>query len=519
MIRKKYLMSAAVTLLSVCASTAQVTFPLSEKQDKEGIMSKAYWKLWNPKVQARIDRDIEQNRKADATVTLPDAVAKGEVKVEQISSDFIFGASIFNYDQLGTKERNDRYKALFGTLFNRATVPFYWKTFETRPGRKRFVEEYWDTEEWWNKQEAPEYYAHWRRPCTDKIVDFLNSRGVAIHGHPLIWGNPRWQKPTWLYKLLTAEEKKEMDKLVEHYPDTWDILSITKFGKNWRTVTDSLLNTRFKAYGEKLNRLYRQHEEELVARYGSRISSWDVVNESATDFVHSKSTEGQLLMKSRDYGIMPGDYTYKAFKIAEKCIPAGTWKNINDYWTGPEYAAQVKDLLRRGAKIDIVGSQMHLFQPKQCLDIAEGKEIQTPTYIWGLMSSLASTDLPLCLSEITITSPTTDHRGQMIQAIITQNLYRIWFSIKEMKAITWWNIVDGCGAPGEPVVSGLFSRDMQPKLSYYVLDNLINHEWKTRLMVKADKDGAVHFRGFRGRYRITYTTTSGEEKTTEYHLK
>ena len=38
--------------------SAQTAFPLSAKQDKEGIMSKAYWKLWNPKVQAKIDKDI-----------------------------------------------------------------------------------------------------------------------------------------------------------------------------------------------------------------------------------------------------------------------------------------------------------------------------------------------------------------------------------------------------------------------------------------------------------------------------
>lgn len=46
-------------LLLLCVTTyAQQTFPLSAKQDKEGIMDKAYWKLWNPKVQAQIDQDM-----------------------------------------------------------------------------------------------------------------------------------------------------------------------------------------------------------------------------------------------------------------------------------------------------------------------------------------------------------------------------------------------------------------------------------------------------------------------------
>jgi GH35 family endo-1,4-beta-xylanase len=509
----------ALTLAVLSPLSAQTTFPLSAKQDKEGIMSKAYWKLWNPKVQAKIDKDIEQNRKADAVITLADAKPGTEVKVEQTKSDFIFGAHIFNFDQLGTKERNDRYKSLFGTLFNRATVGFYWKQFETRPGRKRYREEYWDTEDWWNHQDNPNYQAHWRRPSTDKVVDFLEKKGVAIHGHPLIWGNERWQQPAWLYRMFTPEEKKVADRLIATYPDPYEVLSEVKMKKGWRdSISDADLNTKLKAYGEKLNKVYEMRIRDLIAYYGKRIGSWDVVNESATDYAHGNFKGDAALMKS-DYGIMPGGYTYKAFKTADDCFPQGVWKNINDYWTGPEYAKQVKDLLSRGAKIDIVGSQMHLFDPKQCTDIAAGKEIQTPSHVWNLMSDLASTGLPLCLSEITITSPSLDHKGQMIQAIIAYNLYRIWFSIKEMKAITWWNVVDGCGAPGEPSVSGLFTRDMQPKMAYYALNDLINNQWKTRMTVKTDNNGQIKFRGFRGLYKITYTTKEGTAKTIDYHVK
>ncbi len=498
--------------------SAQTAFPLSAKQDKEGIMSKAYWKLWNPKVQAKIDKDIEQNRKADATIDLADVRPGTEVKVEQTKNDFVFGAQIFNFDQLGTKERNDRYKNLFGTLFNRATVGFYWKYFETRPGRKRYWEEYWDTEDWWNQQKDPTAFFHWRRPCTDKIIDFLEKKGVAIHGHPLVWGN-FGNQPSWLYRLFTPEERKVTDRLIETYPDTYDHHKPLKMKKGWMdSISDEDLNIKLKAYGEKLNKLYEARIRDLVNYYGKRISSWDIVNESAIDYAHGNFKGNAPLMKS-EYAFMPGDYTYRSFKIADSCIPQGVWKNINDYWTGPEYAKQVKDLLSRGAKIDIVGSQMHLFNPKQCADIAKGSTEQSPEHVWHLMSDLASTGLPLCISEITITSPTEDHKGQMIQAIITYNLYRIWFSIKEMKAITWWNLVDGCGAYGEPVVSGLFTRDMQPKLAYYALNDLINNQWKTRMTVKADSNGQIKFRGFRGLYKITYTTKEGTAKTIDYHVK
>ena len=109
-------------------------------KDKE--MSDAYWELWNPEVQAKIDRDIEANRKADASLKL-DGAAKGtKVSVEQISHDFIFGAHIFNFNQLGDKSINAKYRSLFGSLFNSATIPFYWDKFELEPGRPRFCSEY-----------------------------------------------------------------------------------------------------------------------------------------------------------------------------------------------------------------------------------------------------------------------------------------------------------------------------------------------------------------------------------------
>ena len=103
--------------------------------------------------------------------------------------------------------------------------------------------------------------------------------------------------------------------------------------------------------------------------------------------------------------------------------------------------------------------------------------------------------------------------------MIAQNLYRLWFCCKNMMGITWWNIVDDCGAPGEPSVSGLFHRDMSPKLSFYALDNLINHVWKTETRVKAGKNGEVKFRGFRGNYEITYTDKEGQTQTVTYHLR
>ena len=156
-------------------SAQSYTFPQSKKEDKEQIMSEAYWKIWNPEVQKQIDQDIEKYRKANGVVYLDNAASGTTVQIKQVSHDFVFGASMFNFNQLGTPAANRRYKELFGTLFNRATVPFYWEPFEMQPGRPRFREEYWDTEAYWNRQEDPKHQPHWRRPAPDPCIEYCES--------------------------------------------------------------------------------------------------------------------------------------------------------------------------------------------------------------------------------------------------------------------------------------------------------------------------------------------------------
>ena len=189
-----------VSCLSPCA--------FAEFEVDRSAMSEAYWKIWNDDVQAKIDADIEKYRKADASleVAAPDGA---EVKVEQIGHTFFFGAHIFNFNQLGTKERNDRYKELYGTLFNSATVAFYWKTLEPYQGQVRFQEDYRDTEAFWNSCPDPKRQPHWRRPAPDPVIAFLKTRGCRIHGHPLCWGNNRWMTPTWLWDEFCPQSEKD----------------------------------------------------------------------------------------------------------------------------------------------------------------------------------------------------------------------------------------------------------------------------------------------------------------------
>lgn len=498
--------SAGVFFICSLYSISNISAQTNQQRKRDSIaMSSQYWILWNSGVQAHIDSAIDKNRKADAILKIKDIPPGTIVKVEQLTQDFYFGANIFNFNQLGSKERNNRYKELFGTLFNSATVAFYWKPFEMIPNQLRFREGYWDTENFWNMVDSPKTEPHWRRPASDPIIFYLHDKGVRIKGHNMVWGNNKWQKPDWLFDQLCSEDEKDaINKLG----------GIQAFGK----LSSDKMEEVAPKFAGILKEQYRKRVIELAQYYGNKIQCWDVVNESANDY-HGKLITGNAYYDHSVYGVMPGDYIFDGFKTAEEYLPKDVKININDYANDLNYANQVKDLKAHGLRINLMGSQMHLFNPQQCLDIAAGKPIESPQKIWNLMDTLAMAETPIAVSEITITAPGDDARGRAIQAQITRNLYRLWFSIKDIVEITWWNVVDDCGAPGEPTTSGLFTRNLDPKPSYFVLNELINKEWKTNLDLKISSNGTAKFRGFKGVYLVSWKNQFGELKQVKFHLR
>ena len=507
------------------------------------VMSDAYWKIWNEDVQKRIDADIEKFRKADASVEIaaPDGT---EVSVEQISHAFFFGAHIFNFNQLGKKEWNDRYKELYGTLFNSATVAFYWRTLEPYPYAPRFTESYQDTEDYWNTCPNPQYQPHWRRPAPDPVIDFCRARGIRIHGHPLVWGSNEWHIPTWLWDDFCPEEEKfaleqrtgvklprrDITKPI----GVKDVPRCLDWDKAWKKIyaqlseeeIAELVPTFVKAQKDFMVRRIT----EIAARYGSRVDSWDVVNESATDWARGaerqypageSAAKNSLPVTKSWYGLMPANYAYEALTLARKLMGPKAWLNVNEY-NMTAFPGQIADLAKHGADFDVVGSQMHLFNPTESVRIAagDGAPHLRPENVAKTFARImqAGGGRPIHLSEITITAPDNTEKGQMIQAIIMRNLYRAWFAVEKMNGITWWNVVDNCGAPGEPSISGIFTREMKPKTAYFAMDDLVNREWKTKTTVSA-KGGKVAFRGFRGKYRLTWKDASGKSQTTLIEVK
>ena len=324
---------------------------------------------------------------------------------------------------------------------------------------------YWKTLE--PEQGKPRYTAGssyiFRRPPVDPILEFCESNKIMTKGHAIIYGMRRWGHPDWM-----PSDRKEM----EFY--------------------------------------FEKHIQELALRYKDRIQIWDVVNEP---------------VDQANRGIMPDDYTYKSYKWAMKYFPESVIFNINDidFKSGIPYTRRYVEIARnmidRGIRIDNVGAQMHIFNPVEAQKIAEGDNILTPAKLTDVVDCLNEVGRPVHVSEVTVCAPDSTSIGSAIQAVIAENLYRFWFSCPNITGITWWNVVDGGGALGEPSYSGLYDKRMRKKPVYETLDRLINREWKTSLTTTSNAQGVVRFRGFKGHYRATWINKNGKIEISEFEIK
>lgn len=137
--------------------------------------------LWNdPAIEQRIQTGIEKNRKGDFTIQLKNYKGKTEIEIRQVKHQFYFGANAFMIGGFETGERNRRYEELFASLFNTASVPFYWKTLEPERGKLRF-----DTGS----------SAIYRRPPPDAVLAFCKKHNITPKGHTLVWNHPEHSMP------------------------------------------------------------------------------------------------------------------------------------------------------------------------------------------------------------------------------------------------------------------------------------------------------------------------------------
>ncbi|MBC2603436.1 endo-1,4-beta-xylanase [Puniceicoccus vermicola] len=310
------------------------------------------------------------------------------------------------------------------------------------------------------EKESPFIY---RRPPADLVLEFCNEQGITPKGHPLLWHNFR---PSWL-----SCDETEMR--------------------------------------EKIHRRFQQ----ISDRYADKIKIWDVCNEAQTLTVDERITH------------VPENHVEYAFELAERYFPTCT-KTYNDdrIWYrysrtySPVYLL-LKSLMQQGHKVDALGLQLHMFPST----FYNAFRYLNPRNLFNCFDLYGSLNIPLNMSEISITSRRDFGDGDAFQEIVAEKLYRIWFSHAAMNGIVWWNMVDNTAAyaplgdetAGENQLrAGLVNYDMTTKPAYKALHRLIHEEWQTHPEFEYNEGAKNQFRAFYGDYELTVTTDQGTSKHT-----
>lgn len=397
----------------------------------------------------KIKTGIEANRKGYFKLNFTDKqgnpVTGAKVIVNQKTSEFKFGCNIFKLGCFKTDKENALYEEKFKKLFNLATIPLYWDDFEPENGRMRFDKD----SEFIDRRIPPEL-----------AIEFCQQNNIEVKGHPLFW---QVMLPKWL-------------------PDDY----------------------------EEIKLYWTRRLKEIAKRYDGVIKSFDVVNECTcvpllSDEPHIKDTH------YRNFKPLKGNYPEWGFKQTahyfrkSKLVLNETgdpWSNYKEELS--PYYILAENLLLKGCQIDVIGLQYHNFNtPENMVDLND--KYYNPMHLYKVMDCYAKLQRPLSVSEITV--PGYDEE---LQAEVIKNIYSIWFSHPAMESIVYWNMGDNCaiaasnreGWGEDAYKSGIVRSDFSEKLSFEVLDDLINKQWRTNLEIDSNGDN-VYFKAFYGDYDVT----------------
>ncbi len=293
----------------------------------------------------------------------------------------------------------------------------------------------------------------YRRPALDICMEYCRNNGIEPKAHCL---NYDMYSPAWLKKDV-ADVKMKLDK-------------------------------RFK---------------ELAYHYAQQIPGWEVTNETLV------IREGSAIYKEPDlveWSFARARHYFPENKLIINEAGSNIWKVFME--NRSQYYMQIERALLKGASIDVIGLQYHVFFQPESL-------YYDPVRMYKILDRYADFGKPLQITEVTIPCYSNTIEDEDIQAEIIKNVYSMWFSHEAMEAIIYWNLIDGYAAfatPGDMETGdnryrgGLLRYDFSKKPAYNIMKKLIHEEWNTNESRISDNNGKVTFNGFYGDYVLKINT-------------
>ena len=256
--------------------------------------------------------EIRKNRMTDATITILKSdgtpLANQEVTITQTRHAFLFGTAAFDllpltngqYEGEGLEQAQLRAEKLV-TLFNAATLPFYWARFEPEHGKPL-------TEE------------------TKRAARWCHDHGLLPKGHPLCWHT---LTADWL--LSMTDEEILQAQLARIHRDVSDFRGLIDM---WDVINEAVIMPIFDKYDNGITRLCRKL---------GRINTVNAMFEAA------RATNPSATLLINDFDVSP------AYDIlVEGCLEAGIQFDVigiqshmhQGYW-GVEKTLKVLDQFTR----------------------------------------------------------------------------------------------------------------------------------------------------------------------------
>jgi GH35 family endo-1,4-beta-xylanase len=302
----------------------------------------------------------------------------------------------------------------------------------------------------------------------DKESALSQKLDAEIQAAPLLWGSNKYGRPDWL-----PVEKNELTSALKD------------------RVTSAMIRNK-------------------------QVSDWEVVNEPLS---HERDEFANGT---------PVEYISDAFKWAREAAPnkrlmineSGVFGTpVERSYNRDRYYDLIEELLAKGTPIDIIGLQAH----------TKG-EWYDPAMVAERLDQYSKLGKPLQISEFSAQIYSSEHSHESVkikggnrtgkwdaqkQAEFYREFYTVAFGHPNVDAIIAWGLDEEREwLPGV----GLISEDNTPKPAFVELDKLINHEWRTNLEGKTQKDGKFGFNGYFGTYSVTAVMPDGTRVSERFDL-
>jgi GH35 family endo-1,4-beta-xylanase len=279
---------------------------------------------------------IEEHRKADAIIVVRDAAGRpvpgARVEVEQTRHAFLFGCNLFLYGRAGNERDEAAYRERFAGLFNYATVPFYWPSYEPRRG-------------------------HTDQARLERMARWCQANRITTKGHPLAWN---YADPPWLPDdpaEVRALQLARVEVCVQHFRgliDVWDVVNeATEFERDG-----------FRKQAPKLTAMWQ--EAGRVAFVRDCLRRARAANPRATLLVNDYRTDAAYAALLRELAADPGGRPFDVIGIQ------------SHQHRGPWSAGQIQEVCDR---FGAFGVPLH-FTETTLLSGEEGRERAGPGRPW-----------------------------------------------------------------------------------------------------------------------------------------